>query len=113
VLAALLSSAQHSEDATFLLGKIVNSARNTDAWLVEGSSTVENGSGGDPDGKFRLAWRAPGLARYESGGTGSGRVLVVCDGAACGHTFQTQTTRTKWRASGPAFGTHGIWPSWD
>jgi TonB family protein len=81
MLIAFVCSAQNSGDATSLLSRVANAARTTNAWLIEGSSTIENGSGGDPVGNFRLAWRTPNLARYVSGGAGLGRALVVCDGS--------------------------------
>ena len=49
MLSALVCNAQDSGDATSLLSRVVNAARATNAWLVEGNSTVENGSGGDPE----------------------------------------------------------------
>jgi TonB family protein len=76
----LLCSAQDLQDARSLLAAVSDVARATRSWIIEGRLTIEGASAGESVGDFKLQWHEPNLARYESGGDGSARTLVVCDG---------------------------------
>lgn len=90
-LSLILFLARSTPDAAALLSDVDEAARAATTWRVEGHVTFENGSSGDFAYDFRLAWRAPDLARYETDGATSGRTLVVCDGA----TLWTYSSRTN------------------
>jgi TonB family protein len=96
LLLATCCHAQETRDAAALLADVVEVARSAKGWLLAGTLTVVNGPGGDPAGDFKLAWSAPELVRYESGGPGSSHMLLICDGTSIStylpeaHHYMTQ-----------------------
>jgi hypothetical protein len=66
LVATTLCCAQNDRYAASLLTAAAERARAAKTGLIEGRSEMENGSGGEPSGDFKLAWRAPAFARYEA-----------------------------------------------